>query len=118
MIEFEPKHVTFGCYGTLTAIGMSAVTRELVADRVPAEGFGRTSSTTSRPTGSTRCWARICPSTQVIHALARDGETVGQRAPRRHADGNAIYESGPSWAPHPDVAEPLASLAERYPLVI
>ena len=37
MIEFEPKYITFDCYGTLTAFGMSALTRELVADRVPAE---------------------------------------------------------------------------------
>ena len=37
MIEFEPKFITFDCYGTLTAFGMSAVTRELLADRVPAE---------------------------------------------------------------------------------
>ena len=29
MIDFQPKYITFDCYGTLTAFGMSAVTREL-----------------------------------------------------------------------------------------
>jgi 2-haloacid dehalogenase len=37
MIDFEPKFGTFDCYGTLTAFGMSAVTRQLLADRVPGE---------------------------------------------------------------------------------
>ena len=35
MIDFQPKYITFDCYGT--AFGMSALTRELLADRVPAE---------------------------------------------------------------------------------
>ena len=37
MIEVEPKYITFDCYGTLTKFGMSAVTRELFADRVAAD---------------------------------------------------------------------------------
>ena len=37
MIDVEPKYITFDCYGTLTKFGMSAVTRELFADRVAAD---------------------------------------------------------------------------------
>ncbi len=37
MIESQPKFITFDCYGTLTAFGMSGVTRQLLADRIPAE---------------------------------------------------------------------------------
>ena len=38
MIDFEPKYITFDCYGTLTHFQMCALTREL-------------SPTTSRRTG-------------------------------------------------------------------
>ena len=71
MIEFQPKCITFDCYGTLTAFGMSAVTRELVADRVPAERM--------------------------------------EGIQHRDSDGKAIYESVPSWGPHPDVPGPTRS---------
>lgn len=37
MIDFDPKYITFDCYGTLTEFGMSAVTRQLLADRIPAK---------------------------------------------------------------------------------
>jgi 2-haloacid dehalogenase len=37
VIDFQPKYITFDCYGTLTAFGMPAVTRELVADRIDTE---------------------------------------------------------------------------------
>ena len=37
VIELEPTYVTFDCYGTPTAFGMSAVTPELLGDRVPAD---------------------------------------------------------------------------------
>ena len=35
MIDFQPRYVTFDLYGTLTAFGMSALTRELFSDRIP-----------------------------------------------------------------------------------
>jgi len=34
------------------------------------------------------------------------------------AEGQAYYDAVPTWGPHPDVAEPLARIAEHYPLVI
>ena len=37
MIDCRPKYITFDLYGTLTAFGMSALTRELFADRIPPE---------------------------------------------------------------------------------
>ena len=33
-------------------------------------------------------------------------------------DAKAIYEAVPTWGPRPDVPQPLAALAQRYPLVI
>jgi 2-haloacid dehalogenase len=116
MIEFEPKYITFDCYGTLTAFGMSAVTRELVADRVPAERMEDflDDFEAYRIDEVMGDWK---PYDQVINdALARTTKLWGIE--HRDGDGKAIYEAVPSWGPHPDVPEPLAALARRYPLVI
>ncbi|MFJ1260802.1 hypothetical protein ACGLHR_50780, partial [Cupriavidus sp. CuC1] len=36
-MTFRPKYVSFDCYGTLTRFRMGEMTRELFADRIPAE---------------------------------------------------------------------------------
>lgn len=116
MLDFEPKFITFDCYGTLTAFGMSAVTRGLVADRVPAERMEDflddfEAYRIDEVIGAYK------PYDQVINdALARTARRWGIE--HRDSDGRAIYESVPTWGPHPDVPGPLAALAERYPLVI
>jgi len=116
MIEFQPKFVTFDCYGTLTAFGMSAVTRELVADRLPGDRVEEflddfEAYRIDEVLGAYK------PYRQVINnALARAAKAWGIE--HRDSDGEAIYESVPSWGPHPDVPEPLAVLADHYPLVI
>ncbi|MEO5665233.1 MAG: haloacid dehalogenase type II [Nocardioides sp.] len=116
MIEFEPKYITFDCYGTLTAFGMSAVTRELVADRVAAEQVEDFLDDFEAFRGDEVLGA-YKPYHQVINdSLARAAKLWDIE--HRDSDGQAIYESVPSWGPHPDVPEPLAALAERYPLVI
>ena len=116
MIEFEPKYITFDCYGTLTAFGMSAVTRELIADRVPAERMEDFLDDFEAFRGDEVLGA-YKPYAQVINdALARTAKLWGIE--HRDSDGKAIYDSVPSWGPHPDVPEPLAALAQRYPLVI
>lgn len=45
MIHFEPKYITFDCHGTLTAFGMSALTRQLLADQVLADKMDEPFST-------------------------------------------------------------------------
>jgi 2-haloacid dehalogenase len=116
MIDFEPKFITFDCYGTLTAFGMSAVTRELLADRVPAERMEDFLDDFEAFRGDEVLGA-YKPYHQVINdALARTAKLWGVE--HRDSDGRAIYDSVPSWGPHPDVPEPLSAVAERYPLVI
>jgi len=116
MIEFEPKYITFDCYGTLTAFGMSAVTRELVADRIPSERM-EDFLDDFEAYRIDEVLGAYKPYHQVINdALARTSKLWGIE--HRDNDGKAIYESVPSWGPHPDVPEPLAAIAERYPLVI
>lgn len=116
MIDFEPKYITFDCYGTLTAFGMSAVTRQMLADRVPAERMQDFLDDFEAFRGD-EVLGPYKPYHQLINdSLARTAKLWGIE--HRDSDGKAIYESVPSWGPHPDVPEPLAALAERYPLVI
>jgi 2-haloalkanoic acid dehalogenase type II len=116
MIDFEPKFITFDCYGTLTAFGMSAVTRELLADRVPAQQMEDFLDDFEAFRGDEVLGA-YKPYRDVINdSLARTAKLWGVE--HRDSDAQAIYESVPSWGPHPDVPDPLAALAERYPLVI
>jgi 2-haloacid dehalogenase len=116
MIEFEPKYITFDCYGTLTAFGMSALTRQLIADRVPEERIEDflddfEAHRLDEVTGAYK------PYDQVINdALRRTADKWGIE--HRDADGRAIYEAVPTWGPHPDVPDALRTLASRYPLVI
>jgi 2-haloacid dehalogenase len=116
MIEFEPKYITFDCYGTLTAFGMSAVTRELLGDRVPADRMEDflddfEAHRLDEVVGPYK------PYHQVIDdALRRTAEKWDIE--HRDSDGRAIYEAVPTWGPHPDVPEALRALAARYPLVI
>jgi 2-haloacid dehalogenase len=116
MIEFEPKYITFDCYGTLTAFGMSAVTRELLGDRVPADRMEDflddfEAHRLDEVVGPYK------PYHQVIdNALRRTAEKWDIE--HRDSDGRAIYEAVPTWGPHPDVPEALRALAARYPLVI
>jgi 2-haloacid dehalogenase len=116
MIEAQPKFITFDCYGTLTAFGMSGVTRQLLADRIPAEQMEDFLDDFEAFRGDEVLGA-YKPYAQVINdALARTAKAWGIE--HRDSDGRAIYDSVPTWGPHPDVPEPLAALAGSFPLVI
>ena len=116
MLDFEPKFITFDCYGTLTAFGMSAVTRELVADRVAAEQMEDFLDDFEAFRGDEVLGA-YKPYHQVINdALARTAKLWGIE--HRDSDGQAIYESVPSWGPAPGRARAAGRTRERYPLVI
>ena len=57
MIDFEPKYITFDCYGTLTKFRMADMAREMFADRLQGDGAGASSSRSSRAIASTKCSA-------------------------------------------------------------
>ena len=114
--HFDPKYVTFDCYGTLTWFQMSRITKEVLGDRLPAESadaFLR-SFEAYRFDEVLGAWK---PYRDVIAEAYR-------RATTRHgieytdADADRIYADIPTWGPLPDVPEGLAVLARRYPLVI
>jgi 2-haloacid dehalogenase len=112
---FQPKYVTFDCYGTLTSFQINPVTRQILGDRMPAD-----------PTAFLAAfkWYRydeVCgdwkPYREIIRnalrrAMVRHGLTYDETA------ADAIYDAIGTWGPHPDVPAGLARLATRYPLVI
>jgi 2-haloacid dehalogenase len=116
MIDFEPKYITFDCYGTLTRFQMSAVTRELVADLVPAEEMENflDDFEVQRFDQVLGPWK---PYREVVKdSLRRTLERW--QLEYREADGRAIVDAVPTWGPHPDVPDALRALAARFPLVI
>jgi 2-haloacid dehalogenase len=112
---FDPKYVTFDCYGTLTSFQMSSVTKSVLAAQL---------SDDPKPFLDTFEAYRIdevCgdwkPYREIIRnalrrAMVRHGLTYDETA------ADAIYDAIGTWGPHPDVPAGLARLATRYPLVI
>jgi 2-haloacid dehalogenase len=116
VIAVEPRYITFDCYGTLTAFGMSALTRQLVRDRIPDDRI-EDFLDDFEAYRIDEVLGAYKPYHQVIgDALLRTTKLWGIE--HRDADSKAIYQAVPSWGPHPDVPDPLAVLADHYPLVI
>jgi 2-haloacid dehalogenase len=116
VIDIQPKFITFDCYGTLTAFGMSALTRQLLADRVTADQM-EDFLDDFEAYRIDEVLGAYKPYDQVINdALARAAKLWGIE--HRDADARAIYEAVPTWGPHPDVPEALQTLAASFPLVI
>lgn len=115
MLDFEPKFITFDCYGTLVNFRLSELARDIYADRLEKEALDRF---------------------VVLLANYRRDEVLGpwkpyrdvlltstMRACRRmdigyaEADALRLYDAIPGFAPHPDVPEGLRRLAAKYKLV-
>lgn len=112
----SPSYITFDLYGTLTAFGMSRLTAELFAERIPADGME-----------SFLDWFEIYRTDEAMANWRPYKEVIGaalERATRKvgvtatEEDLTTIFDSIPTWGPHPDVPEPLARIAEKFPLVI
>ncbi|MFD0420177.1 haloacid dehalogenase type II [Streptomyces sp. NPDC127108] len=112
----EPTFITFDMYGTLTDFAIGAAAREVVRDIAPPEvldaflhrfGCYQLDEVMGdwRPYDEVvaRAFERACASTGVEY---------------RPDDPARIFAAIPEWGPHPDVPEPLAKLAARFPLVI
>ncbi len=116
MLDFEPKYITFDCYGTLTRFQMGDTARGLVGDLVPAEAMDAfvVDFANQRFDEVLGPWI---PYPDVVRNSFR--KTL-QRwdLPYREPDGQALVDAVPTWGPHPDVPAALRKLATRFPLVI
>ena len=113
---FKPKYITFDCYGTLTHFQMSALTRTLLADRVASERMDDflddfEAYRIDEVLGAYKYYPNV-----IKDALRRACQRW--QIEYRQTDGEEIVADVPTWGPHPDVPEPLAKIAEHYPLVI
>ena len=116
MLDFEPKYITFDMHGTLIRWHINQMTRELLADVVPADRMGEFIESFR--------WQRLDevlgpwkPFPDVIHDSFR--KTLERfNLPYRQADSQAIVDALPTWGPYPEVPAALRALASRYPLVI
>lgn len=113
---FKPSYITFDCYGTLTYFQMSQLTRVLLADRVAAERMDDflddfEAYRFDEVLGPYKYYPEVIKSALRRACALWDVEY-------RDEDGEAIVADVPNWGPHADVPEPLARVAEHYPLVI
>jgi 2-haloacid dehalogenase len=116
MSILRPKYITFDCYGTLTRFRMADMTREIFADRVPAERMDEFVMLFAdyRLDEVLDAWK---PYEQVVkNALFRACKRWN--VPVTDAEAQSYYNAVPTWGPHADVPEPLAKLAKEFPLVI
>ncbi len=112
----RPKYVTFDLYDTLTDFQISAPTRTLFADRVSSERMGEflDDFEAYRMDEVLGAWK---PYPDVIKGALR--RTCARWSIEyMESEGDEIAGDVPNWGPFPDVPEPLARVAEHYPLVI
>ncbi len=114
--KLRPKYITCDLYGTLTFFQMSNMTRDMFAGRIDPnrmDDFIRDFSF-YRYDEVLGPWK---PYEAVIQGALRRTCTRWEIA-YREAEGQQLYHAIPSWGPHEDVPEPLAQVAESFPLVI
>jgi 2-haloacid dehalogenase len=114
--HFDPKFVTFDCYGTLIWFEIARSTREVLGPRLPRE-IDAAFIESFRGYRIDEVLGAWQPYRDVIAAAYR--RTCARYGLEyRDADATAIYESIGTWGPHPDVPDGLAKLAAKVPLVI
>ena len=116
MIDFEPKYITFDCYGTLTNFRMAAMARELYANRLDPEAlesFVRFFAGYRRDEvlGAWKPYRDV-----IVNSVRRTCERTGVAFDE--AEAESFYLAVPTWGPHPDVPAGLTRLARKYKLVI
>lgn len=115
-MAFRPKFISFDCYGTLTRFRMSEMTREIYADRVPAERMDAFIADFSayRFDEVLGAWK---PYADVLKNAVR---RTCRKWSLQYLDHEAqrYYDAVPTWGPHADVPAGLARVAKEIPLVI
>ncbi|MBN3726158.1 haloacid dehalogenase type II [Burkholderia sp. Ac-20379] len=116
MIDFEPKYITFDCYGTLTNFQMAETARALYGAQLDAKKMDEfveffRGFRLDEVLGAWKPFRDV-----VVNSVRRTCERTG--VPFDEATALKIYEAVPTWGPHPDVPEGLSRLASKYKLVI
>lgn len=116
-IDFEPKFITFDCYGTLTNFSdMGGLARRIFSDRLQGNEMDRFVQLFSGYRFD-EVLGPYKPYDQVLfNAIKRTCERMGISFTEEEA--KSFYKAVPTWGPWPDVPEGLRRLATKYKLVI
>ncbi|RDW69548.1 hypothetical protein BP6252_08568 [Coleophoma cylindrospora] len=116
-IDFEPKYITFDCYGTLTNFSsMDGLAREMCSDRLQGEDLERFVTLFSNYRFD-ECLGPYKPYKDcLVDAFKRACDQTGLAFNQEEAE--KFYYAVPTWGPHPDVPDGLRRLASKYKLVI
>ncbi|TAM51338.1 MAG: haloacid dehalogenase type II [Paraburkholderia sp.] len=115
MIDFEPKFITFDCYGTLVNFRMADMAREIYGSRLHGQEMERfvklfAAYRRDEVLGAWKPYRQV-----VLNAVRRTCERTG--VPFIETEAEKFYLAVPTWGPHPDVPEGLSRLAKKYKLV-
>lgn len=116
MTTFRPKYITFDCYGTLTNFQMAEAAQKIYGEQLDQLRMAQFTKNFAayRLDEILGDWK---PYNEVIHNAVE--RTCRKNGVIFHAeDARSIYETVPSWGPHPDVPAGLAKVAKEIPLVI
>jgi 2-haloacid dehalogenase len=115
-MTFRPKYISFDCYGTLIRFHMGELTREMFADRVPAERMEQFIADFSayrydEVLGAWQPYDTVLKN--AVRRLCRKWKLQYQ-----DHEAQAYCTAVPTWGPHADVPAGLAKVAREIPLVI
>jgi 2-haloacid dehalogenase len=115
MIDFEPKYITFDCYGTLTKFRMAELAREIYGDRLQGAQMERfvaffAGYRLDEVLGAWKPYRDV-----VVNSVRRACQRTGVAF--NESEAEKFYLAVPTWGPHPDVPEGLSRLAKKYRLV-
>src|SRR5947209_16782071 len=114
--SFQPRYITFDCYGTLINFQIDRAMKEVFDGRLPPpirENFFASAAAYRFD----EVLGPYKPYRDVV-ANATRRTAARYRVEYRAADGARLYEAIPTWEPHPEVPQALQALAERSRLVI
>ena len=115
-MAFNPRFISFDCYGTLIDFAMGPAAKALFEDRVPADRMPAflNNFRAHRLDEVLGAWK---PFRDVIESSIRRA-CKAHGVPCRDADATALYDAIPTFEPHPHVVEVLKSIVPHIPLVL
>ena len=115
-MTFRPKFISFDCYGTLTRFRMGELTRDMFADRIPADRMEQFIADFSAYR-----FDEVLGAWQPYEVVLKNAvRRLCRKWQIQYLDHEAqkYYDAVPTWGPHEDVPAGLARVANEIPLVI
>lgn len=116
MTKFQPKYITFDCYGTLTNFRMAEKATEIYGPRLAPDRLARfirnfAAYRLDEIMGDWKPYDEVLINA-VERTCKRNAVTFDE------IEARTFYDAVPTWGPHHDVPAGLARIAGKIPLVI